>query len=66
MSITKERTGEAIRIARAVRGLSQRQLGQACGFTIYKIWSFENRVRQPKPEEWAKIWDALTSERVER
>jgi transcriptional regulator with XRE-family HTH domain len=61
MSIT-ELNGTSIRVGRAVKGWSQRELAQACGFTIYKIWSFENRVRRPKPEEWAKIWGALTSE----
>ena len=57
-----ELSGETIRIARAVRGLSQRQLGQACGLALWQIWQIENGVRQPKPEEWAKIWGALSSE----
>ena len=57
-----ELNGETVRIARAVRGLSQRELGKACGITSHRIWSIENGVYQPKPEEWAKIWGALASE----
>lgn len=57
-----ELNGETVRIARAVRGLSQRELGLACGLPSWRIWKIEHNELRPKPEEWAKIWHALTSD----
>ncbi|MDI3462126.1 MAG: hypothetical protein OJF50_000947 [Nitrospira sp.] len=58
----KLNNGDAVRIARAVRGLTQRELGNASGLPMWMIWQIEHGVRQPKPDEWANIWSALTTE----
>jgi transcriptional regulator with XRE-family HTH domain len=55
-----ELDGKAIRIGRALRGLSQRELGQACGMTLWQIWQIENGVRRLRPEEVVKILGALS------
>jgi hypothetical protein len=60
--IDKRNSGEAVRIARAVRGWTQRELGVASGLPMWMIWQVENDVREVKAEEWAKIWGALATE----
>jgi transcriptional regulator with XRE-family HTH domain len=54
-------SGEPIRIARAVRGLSQRELADACGFTTYRIWAIEHRMHRASPEDLVKIWSVLAT-----
>jgi transcriptional regulator with XRE-family HTH domain len=54
--------GEAIRVARTLRGLSQRELGERVGVPSHRIWRIENREVQPGPDLLAKIWGALTSD----
>ncbi len=62
----KPRTGEAVRIARVVRGLSQTRLAQRVGTSQSKIWQVENNVVEAKPDLWAKIWGALTTDRPDK
>lgn len=58
----KTTSGEAVRIARAVRGLTQRELANASGLPMWMIWQIEHGVRQAETDEWARIWSALTTE----
>jgi transcriptional regulator with XRE-family HTH domain len=54
-------TGETIRVARLVRGLSQRKLGQACGLALWQVWQIENGVRKARPEELIRLWNVLST-----
>ena len=60
MPIT-ELNGQAIKIARAMRGWSQRELGEKSGLKPWRIWSMENNVFPPRPNELASILKALTT-----
>jgi len=56
-----ELNGRAIKIGRAFKGMSQRQLALATGLKIHRIFSIENDVKPPRPAELAKILRALTT-----
>lgn len=53
---------EAIRVARTLRGLSQRELGERVGIPSYQIWRFENGESTPAPDVLARIWHVLASD----
>ena len=55
-------TGKAIQVGRALRGMTQRELAEASGLPVWRVWSLEHGVKPPKPDELAKILMALTSE----
>ena len=55
-------TGHAIKLGRAMRNMSQRQLAQATGLRIHRVWQLENDVTPPRPEELALILGALASD----
>jgi transcriptional regulator with XRE-family HTH domain len=57
-----EGCGDAVRIARAIRGWTQRELGEVSGLPMWMIWQIEHNLRQPKSEEWSRIWSALSTE----
>jgi transcriptional regulator with XRE-family HTH domain len=54
--------GAAVRVARAVRNLSQVELAKLTGLPNSRIFQIEHGLARPTPEEWCKIWNALTSE----
>ena len=56
-------SGEAIRIGRAIKGWSQRELGKRTGLTPWRVWALENSVCAQRPEEMAKILRALSAPR---
>jgi transcriptional regulator with XRE-family HTH domain len=53
--------GRAIRLARSILGLSQRELALAAGLTSIRVWKLENGVSQPTAEELARLWGALST-----
>jgi hypothetical protein len=53
--------GDAIRIGRTFRHMSQRQLGQATGLPVWRIWKLENNVCRPSQDEIAVILEALST-----
>ena len=55
------KNGESIRIARRVRGWSQRHLSEVSGIPQWRIWKFENRLLAPDDEEAARVWAALST-----
>lgn len=57
-------TGRAIKIARAMVDMSQRQLALPAGMRPHRIWEIENGVGTPRPDELAAILGVLTSEGV--
>lgn len=52
-------TGERIRSARNQRGITQKQLGKACGIDEANIRKYETGRQNPKLETLKKIADAL-------
>ena len=60
MPIT-ELCGRAIQIGRALKGWSQRELGERAGIKPWRVWSIENDVLPARPNELAKILKALTT-----
>jgi hypothetical protein len=54
-------TDSAIRLMRAVRGMSQTTLAHASGLPSWRIWKIENGYT-PTATELAAIWGALSSD----
>ena len=52
--------GYAIRIGRTFRHMSQRQLGEAAGLPVWRIWKIENNVSRPSQQEVAAILRVLS------
>jgi len=57
-----ELSGKTIKIGRAMKGWSQRELGKKAGLKMWRIWALENDVYGPRPDEVEKILQALSSE----
>lgn len=57
-----EVNGNAIRIMRIVKGLSQRELGQLAGLAPHKVFRIEHALDAPTDEEVAKLLGALSTE----
>jgi predicted transcriptional regulator len=55
------RHGEAIRVGRAIRHMTQARLGRAVGVSPVKICLIEQGKVAPKPDELRRIWNALSS-----
>jgi transcriptional regulator with XRE-family HTH domain len=53
--------GASVRVARAVCHLSQARLAKLTGLAQSQIWKIENDLAQPTPDQWARIWNALTT-----
>jgi predicted transcriptional regulator len=53
--------GNAIRVARAVIGLSQLQLAERMGISQTRLHFLEVGKATAKPEELQRIWEALSS-----
>ncbi|MBR1442871.1 MAG: helix-turn-helix transcriptional regulator [Firmicutes bacterium] len=51
--------GERIRAFREQRGMTQKQLGKACGMVEATIRKYELGTRKPKPEQLKRIADGL-------
>ena len=54
--------GNAIRIGRAFKNLSQRELAQAAGLTPHRLWQIENNVGRASANELGRILGALTGD----
>ncbi len=54
-----QEAGGLIRLGRAYRRLSQRQLGEATGIPPFRIFRLEHGLTRPRPGELAKIAEAL-------
>lgn len=52
-------TGKKIKLIRTFRGLTQKELGDACGIHEVAIRKYELGKNKPKPEQLRKIADAL-------
>ena len=52
-------TGKKIKLIRTFRGLTQKELGEACGIHEVAIRKYELGKNVPKPEQLRKIADAL-------
>ena len=52
-------TGKKIKLIRTFRGLTQKELGEACGIHEVAIRKYELGKNLPKPEQLRKIADAL-------
>jgi transcriptional regulator with XRE-family HTH domain len=48
-----------IRLARAYRGLSQRELGQRAGIHPARLWKIERGVSAPRPDELERLLRTL-------
>ena len=57
---------KSIRVVRAVRGWSQRELAQAAGLSTWRVWRIEKGVVEPSNEEMGRLWVALSSAYAER
>ena len=55
-------TGKKIKLIRTFRGLTQKELGEACGIHEVAIRKYELGKNLPKPEQLRKIADALDGE----
>jgi transcriptional regulator with XRE-family HTH domain len=66
MTDTSPNVGAEIRLGRVVRRLSQRELANAIGSTLQRIWRIENHVRQPRADELRRIAAALDLDPVTR
>lgn len=53
--------GHAIKLGRAMRNLTQRQLAEAAGMKQHRLWTIENDRDRPRPDELAKILNALST-----
>ena len=53
--------GPAIRIARAVKDMTQLDLAQRTGLSQGLIHQIEAGIRKPRPEQLRRIWDALST-----
>jgi transcriptional regulator with XRE-family HTH domain len=51
----------ALRGARAIRGLTLRQLSEESGVPTWRLSSFERGASVPEADEFAKVWGALSS-----
>jgi transcriptional regulator with XRE-family HTH domain len=54
--------GSAVRITRAFRNWTQRELAQRAGLTLNRVWQIENNVCKPSGDELARIFGALSGE----
>jgi predicted transcriptional regulator len=52
----------ALRATRAARDLTQYELSQKTGISQSKICLIEKARIKPTANEWARLWNALTSE----
>ena len=52
-------TGKKIKLIRTFRGLTQKELGEACGIHEVAIRKYELGKNIPKPEQLRKIAEAL-------
>ena len=52
-------TGKKIKLIRTFRGLTQKELGEACGIHEVAIRKYELEKNLPKPEQLRKIAEAL-------
>lgn len=52
----------ALRATRAARDLTQHELSQRTGIPQTRICLIEKARVKPTANEWARLWDALTSE----
>ena len=52
-------TGKKIKLIRTFRGLTQKELGEACGIHEVAIRKYELGKNLPKPEQLRKIAEAL-------
>ena len=57
----RKAAGEAARVARVVRRLSQRELAQAAALEPWKLEKFERGLRPLTPAEHQRLWEALSS-----
>ena len=54
-------TGKKIKLIRTFRGLTQKELGEACGIHEVAIRKYELGKNLPKPEQLRKIAEALNA-----
>ena len=57
--VGKMNTGKKIKLIRTFRGLTQKELGEACGIHEVAIRKYELGKNIPKPEQLRKIAEAL-------
>lgn len=53
--------GKTLRLARVVKGLTQRRLGALSGVPSDRIWRIENGVIAPSEDDCLKLWGALST-----
>ena len=53
---------QAVRVARRALDLSQRELAQAAEISPWRLWRLEAGVTQPRQEEIAALWGALSTQ----
>jgi DNA-binding XRE family transcriptional regulator len=61
MPIIEAGNGASVRVARAVKDISQAKLAALTGISPSRIFQIERDLTRPSPEEWAKIWGVLTT-----
>jgi transcriptional regulator with XRE-family HTH domain len=54
-------SGDNLRVLRALRRLSQKELGKRVGLPQSRIWQYENNYATPSPNELTKIFNALST-----
>ena len=50
-----------MRVARAVRGLTQREIARATGLSVWRVWNLEHGLSEPTADEIVKLWGALST-----
>ena len=43
--------GRCIQLARVMKGMTQRELAEASGLPVWRVWSMEHDVKPPRQDE---------------
>ena len=54
---------QTIRVARAVKGWSQRRLAEGAGMRPWRLWRLEAGYSEPHSDELVALWNALCIEK---
>lgn len=61
MPIIEAGKGASVRVARAVKDISQAKLAALADIPTSRIFQIERDLTRATPEEWAAIWGVLTT-----
>lgn len=59
-------TMNIVKVARAVKGISQRELAEAAAVKPWRLCRIERGLVMPRPDEILRLWGVLTSESGEQ